>query len=156
MLLWCLLLCLLIGNIGCWLCCRLLCGLLTDILNVIRTNLVKPTTIILVCIEIKSNGKFFALLYIELFYTLLTKYIKSKILRILPLCFNHIRLRHPRVSCTCRSAAVCRQYCDNFSCNFHLFVNDFVNEFICKDNTLFHKRYIILYSLDFCPIDRLR
>ena len=90
-------------------------GLLTTD-HVICSDIVEPTSVELVSINIKLHGKILALLNIELFDTILSKDTEKTFTWILSGHFNHVVLRHPVVSCTCRHTTLSRQYCNNSTC----------------------------------------
>ena len=64
------------------------------------TDLVKPTTIILMGINIKLDSHILTVLNVELTDTILAEYTKTALTGILTWNFNDILLRHPRVART--------------------------------------------------------
>ena len=63
--------------------------------NIVRANVIEPTSLILVCINIKLHGNFFAGLNVELLDTVFAKYSEYHASGILTRYFNDIILAHP-------------------------------------------------------------
>ena len=82
-------------------------GVRVDALNIPCTNAVEPAAIILMSIQIERNQKFLATLDVKLCDAVCTEHIEAKLLRILLVSFDNIRLSLPLTSC--RNAASFRQ-----------------------------------------------
>ncbi len=63
--------------------------------HTVGTNIIKPTAVELVCINIEAHGDILTLLNIELLDTVFAKNTEHALARILPGNFYHIVLRHP-------------------------------------------------------------
>ena len=63
--------------------------------HIVGTNIIKPTAVELVCINIEAHGDILTLLNIELLDTVFAKNTEHALTRILTGNFYHIVLRHP-------------------------------------------------------------
>ena len=87
--------------------------------HAICANLIKPTAIILVGVNVERNSHVFTHLDVELLDAILAKHAEHAFARILTRHLYYILLRHPRVTRTLRDTLVCRQYGNDFSCKIH-------------------------------------
>ncbi len=67
--------------------------------NIPRTDIVEPTTLILMSCNVERNIYLITTLYVELSNAVSTKHIKHHLLGILLVSLNDIRLRFPLSSC---------------------------------------------------------
>ena len=67
-------------------------------------------------VDIKLHGDIFTLLDIELLDAILSEDTEKTLAGILTRNFDHIVLRHPVVSSTCRDTTLGGQYCDDSTC----------------------------------------
>lgn len=68
--------------------------------DVVGTDIVKPTAVIFMGINVKLHRHILGSLNIELLDAILTKYAEYHPARILPRHFNDIILTHPGIACT--------------------------------------------------------
>ena len=73
-----------------------LCNLASN--NVVSTNIIKPTSVILPGVNIELYGDFFTSLYVELLDAVLSKDVEQHLTGILTWYFDYILLCHPRVA----------------------------------------------------------
>ena len=99
--------------------CSGLCGsrIYTDHLPC--TNVVEPTAIVLVGINVEAYTELFTGLYVKLCNTFSTKYAEYALLGELVVSFDYIVLRFPRITCTCRDTSLLWENGNDFSFNFH-------------------------------------
>ena len=64
------------------------------------TDIIKPTAIILMGINVKTDAQLFTDLNIHISYLVLTKHAEHALLRELFVSLNYIVLTFPRVACT--------------------------------------------------------
>ena len=74
---------------------RLLCW---HAINLPHIDLIEPTALILMGVNVERNGQFLSTLYVELLDAILTKYPEANLLGILVVCFDYILLRHPGIT----------------------------------------------------------
>ena len=67
--------------------------------HVVGTDIVEPTALIFVGVDIELDGDILVHLNIELLNPVFSENTEHATLRILTRDFNHIVLRHPRVTC---------------------------------------------------------
>ncbi len=84
--------------------------------NVESTDIVEPTAIELVGINVELNGQVLTHLNIELPDTVFAKYAEHTLPGELARHLDDIVLRHPWVTCALRYATACRQYGNDSSC----------------------------------------
>lgn len=82
-------------------------------------DIIKPTAIILMGINVKTDAQLFTDLNIHISYLVLTKHAEHALLRELFVSLNYIVLTFPRVACTGRNAALRGHHGDDFSFYFH-------------------------------------
>jgi len=99
---------------GCWGNSRLLDSLTAH--DVESTNLIEPTPIVLMGINVERNRQLLIRLDIKLLDTVFTKNTEDALARICTRNLNHIFLRHPRIACALRHATVCRKYGNDSTC----------------------------------------
>ena len=83
------------------------------------TNLIVPTSLILVCINVERNGVALTSLNVELLDAIRSEHLETHLARILFHGLKYVSCTSPLCTRTCRNTTALRQYCDNLSCNFH-------------------------------------
>ncbi len=83
--------------------------------NVESTDVVIPTALILMGINVELNGHIFSSLNVELFNPVFAKDAENHTARILSWYLNNIVLTHPRVARTIGSSTGCRKNGNDFS-----------------------------------------
>ena len=84
--------------------------------NIVGADIVEPTALILMGVDIELNGHVLVHLKIKLLDAVFAENAEDTTSGILSGNFDNIILRHPRVSCTCRHATLCWQYSNDSTC----------------------------------------
>ena len=106
------------------------------------TNVVEPTAIVFVCIDVKVNSQQFAYLYVECLQPVNAENVEDELARKVARNLQHIGFGFPLITCSVAYATAFIKFCYNLTCCFHfysLFVylrckgNEFNSKFKIKE-----------------------